>query len=66
MANELKVVRKVSTRGGQSRRPFQAEFAISRSLGILERKYRVGVSAIINWPEFQQALDFDLTSQHLN
>jgi hypothetical protein len=50
MSTNLKVIKKVSLRGGVARRPFQAELAILRSLGIVEKSFRVGVGMVINWP----------------
>lgn len=55
MANNLRVMRKVSARGGATRRPFQAELAILRQLKIA-RGFRIGLGLEINWPEFQQYL----------
>jgi hypothetical protein len=58
MQHTLHVIRKVSLRGGVARRPFQAELAVLRSLGIVEKEFRMGVGLVINWPEFQDALSF--------
>jgi hypothetical protein len=62
MENSLRVIRKVSTRGGVARKPFQAELAVLRGLGIVGIGFRLGVGLIINWPELQDAMSFAETS----
>ena len=62
MESKLRVIRKVSRRGGVARKPFQAELAILRNLGIVSRSFRIGVGMVINWPVLQEAMLFQETS----
>ncbi len=57
LANNLKVLKKVSKRGGQSRQPLQAELYILRHFKIISKGYRIGVGIHINWPVVQSLLD---------
>jgi hypothetical protein len=57
MVKELRVMRKVSARGGTARKPFQAELAVLRGFGIVGSKNRVGVGLPINWPEVQRSME---------
>lgn len=66
MANKLRVIKKVGPRGGAARAPFQAELALLRGLGIVGTRFRVGVGLVINWPEFQDALEFGRSSRYFN
>jgi len=56
MMTSLKVIKKVSLRGGVARKPFQAELAILRSLGIVKDSFRIGTGVVINWPELLEAM----------
>jgi len=62
MAHRLHVIRKVALRGGKARRPFQAEFALLRGMGIMSKGFRIGVGAVVNWPELQEAVGFSESS----
>lgn len=56
LATSLKVLRKVSSRGGTPRKPLQAELSLLRNLGIVQPGFRVGVGVPINWPALQDAM----------
>lgn len=66
MAQRLRVIKKIAPRGGAARAPFQAELALLRGLGIVGSRFRIGVGLVINWPEFQDALEFGRSSRYFN
>jgi hypothetical protein len=59
LATNLRVLHKVSKRGGVSRRPLQAEMTLLRQFGFVS-SFRVGLGLEINWPVVQEALEFSL------
>jgi len=65
MSDTLHVIRKVSRRGGTERKPFQAELAVLRSLGVVGG-FRTGMGLVINWSEFQESLSFSKSSHQYN
>jgi hypothetical protein len=65
MTDRLRVIKKVALRGGAARKPFQAELALLRGLDIVG-SFRPGVGLVINWPKFQDALEFGRSSQYFN
>ncbi|PAF19125.1 hypothetical protein, partial [Terribacillus saccharophilus] len=59
LANDIKVIRKVSLRGGVSRKPFQAELAVLGFLGFLKKgrhRYKPVIGLDIDWEKVYSAL----------
>lgn len=64
LADRLHVLRKVSARGGVARKPLQAELALLRQLGIVEKGYRIGLGLPVNWPMLQAAMSTVASAVH--
>lgn len=59
LANDIKVIRKVSLRGGVSRKPFQAELAVLGFLGFLKKgrnRFKPVIGLDIDWEKVYSAL----------
>lgn len=59
LVNNLKVMSIATLRGGSTREPFQAEFAVLRKFDFVSG-FRVGVGLEINWPLIQEFIDYDI------
>ena len=60
MAEELCVINTATERGGNSRKPFQAEFAILNKLSVIQPqqfRFRLAIGLIINWPKLAEYLE---------
>lgn len=63
LANDIKVMRKVSLRGGVSRKPFQAELAILGFLGFFKKgkdRYKPVIGLDIDWEKVYTALNREI------
>ena len=63
LTNTLHICKKSTERGGQARRPLQAELAFLKKYGFVTPSnrgvaYRVGVGVEINWPQVQNSMLF--------